>query len=159
MRVLVVGGAGYIGSHMVLTLIAEGHEAIVLDDLSSGHADAVLDAELIVGSLADEAFVDALIERRRPDAVMHFASYIQVGESVEHPSRYYRNNFSNTLKLLDAMVRHDVRRLVFSSTAAIFRASDTPIREEDAKDPLNPYGRSKWMVEQALEDYDRAYGM
>ena len=159
MNILVVGGAGYIGSHMVLTLLDAGHEVIVLDDLSSGHEDAVLGGEFIAGSLEDEELLDGLLADRRPDAVMHFASFIQVGESVEQPAKYYRNNFTNTLNLLDAMVRQQVLRFIFSSTAAIFAASDASITEDHAKDPINPYGRSKWMVEQALQDYDRAYGL
>lgn len=159
MRVLVVGGAGYIGSHMVLTLLESGHEVVVLDDLSSGHEEAVLGGEFVAGSLEDSELLDALLADRKPDAVMHFASYIQVGESVEQPAKYYRNNFTNTLNLLDAMVRQRVLRFIFSSTAAIFSESDAPIAEDHAKEPINPYGRSKLMVEQALEDYDRAYGV
>ena len=159
MKVLVVGGAGYIGSHMVLALRDAGHDPVVLDDLSAGHADALLGESLVRGSLADTAFLARVFADHRPQAVMHFASYIQVGESVAKPSEYYRNNFVNTLNLLDAMVAHDVRRFVFSSTAAIFEASDAPIPEDHPKAPLNPYGRSKWMVELALQDYDRAYGL
>jgi UDP-glucose 4-epimerase len=159
MKVLVVGGAGYIGSHMVLTLIEAGHNVIVLDDLSSGHEDAVLGGEFVAGSIEDSELLDGLLADRRPDAVMHFASYIQVGESVEQPARYYRNNFTNTMNLLDAMVRQGVLRFIFSSTAAIFRESDHPIAEDHEKNPINPYGRSKWMVEQVLQDYDRAYGL
>ena len=150
MKILVVGGAGYIGSHMVLTLLEAGHEVIVLDDLSSGHEEAVLGGEFVAGSLEDAELLDGLLADRRPDAVMHFASFIQVGESVEQPARYYRNNFTNTLNLLDAMVRQQVLRFIFSSTAAIFAESDEPIREDHPKQPINPYGRSKWLVEQAL---------
>lgn len=159
MKVLVVGGAGYIGSHMVLTLVEAGHEVIVLDDLSSGHEEALLGGELIVGTLEDAELLDRLLADRKPDAVMHFASYIQVGESVEQPAKYYRNNLINTINLLDAMVRHRVLRFIFSSTAAIFDESDEPITEGHPKNPINPYGRSKWMVEQALQDYDHAYAL
>ena len=159
MKVLVVGGAGYIGSHMVLTLAEAGHEVIVLDDLSSGHEEAVLGGEFVAGSIEDSDLLDGLLADRRPDAVMHFASFIQVGESVEQPAKYYRNNFTNTMNLLDAMVRQRVLRFIFSSTAAIFKESDQPIAEDHAKNPINPYGRSKWMVEQVLQDYDRAYGL
>ncbi|MGE5526455.1 MAG: UDP-glucose 4-epimerase GalE [Rhodospirillaceae bacterium] len=159
MKVLVVGGAGYIGSHMVLTLLEGGHEVIVLDDLSSGHEEALLGGELIAGSLEDAELLDRLLDDRKPDAVMHFASYIQVGESVAQPAKYYRNNFVNTINLLDAMVRHRVLRFIFSSTAAIFDESDEPITEDHPKNPINPYGRSKWMVEQALQDYDHAYAL
>ena len=159
MKVLVVGGAGYIGSHMVLALRDAGHDAVVLDDLSSGHEEALLGAPLVRGSLADTALLTRLFDDQRPQAVMHFASFIQVGESVAKPAEYYRNNFVNTLNLLDAMIAHDVHHFVFSSTAAIFEASDAPIGEDHPKAPLNPYGRSKWMVELALQDYDRAYGL
>jgi len=159
MKVLVVGGAGYIGSHMVLTLMEAGHEIIVLDDLSSGHEEAVLGGEFVAGTLEDSKLLDGMLADRRPDAVMHFASFIQVGESVEQPAKYYRNNLTNTMNLLDAMVRHRVLRFVFSSTAAIFGKSDDPITEDHPKNPINPYGRSKWMVEQVLQDYDRAYDL
>jgi UDP-glucose 4-epimerase len=160
MKVLVVGGAGYIGSHMTLMLRASGHEAVVLDNLVSGTRRAVLEAPLIVGDIGDREVLDRVFEGQRYDCVMHFASLIQVGESVQKPALYYRNNFCHTLELLDAMVRHDVGRFVFSSTAAIFGEPErVPIDEDCAKRPINPYGRSKWMVEQVLQDYDRAYGL
>jgi UDP-glucose 4-epimerase len=160
MKVFVVGGAGYIGSHMVKMLLAEGHEVITFDNLSSGHRDAVLGGEFFLGDLADQAALDAVFVRYRPDAVMHFASFIQVGESVRRPDMYYRNNFSNTLNLLDAMVTHDVKYFIFSSTAAVFGEPDyVPIDEAHPNRPVNPYGRSKWMVEQILADYDHAFGL
>ncbi len=160
MKVLVVGGAGYIGSHMVRRLCDEGHEVVTFDNLSSGFRDAVTGGEFVHGDLADTGALEAVFLRHRPQAVMHFASWIQVGESVRLPDRYYRNNFSNTLNLLDVMVRHDVRRFVFSSTAAIFGEPEcVPIDEAHPRQPVNPYGKSKWMVEQALADYDRAYGL
>ena len=160
MRILVAGGAGYIGSHMVKMLLDRGHEPTVLDDLSAGHRDAVLGGHIVEASLADRAALDALFADERFDAVMHFASFIQVGESVKEPAKYYRNNFANTLNLLDAMVAARVQRFVFSSTAAIFGEPDyVPIDETHAKRPINAYGRSKLMVEHALEDYERAYGL
>jgi len=160
MKVLVVGGAGYIGSHMVKMLLAEGHEVMTFDNLSSGHRDAVLGGEFFFGDLADRAELDAAFVRHRPDAVMHFASFIQVGESVRRPDMYYRNNFSNTLNLLDVMVAHDVKHFIFSSTAAVFGEPDyVPINEAHSNRPVNPYGRSKWMVEQVLADYERAFGL
>jgi UDP-glucose 4-epimerase len=160
MKILVVGGAGYIGSHMVLVLSGEKHDVVVLDDLSSGRAQAVLAGELVIGSTADTELLDRLFARERFDAVMHFASSIQVGESVANPAKYYRNNVSNTINLLDAMVRHQVRSFIFSSTAAIFGDPDyIPIDEAHRKDPINPYGRSKWMIERILSDYDAAYGL
>jgi UDP-glucose 4-epimerase len=158
--VLVVGGAGYIGSHMVWLLGQRGVRVITLDDLSSGHADAVLCGEFINGDMADHALLDQIFTRYRVDAVMHFASFIQVGESVQQPSRYYRNNLTHTLALLDAMRDHGVSRFIFSSTAAVFGEPDyVPIDEAHPQRPINPYGRTKWMVEQALTDYDLAYGL
>lgn len=160
MNILVVGGAGYIGSHMVKALLEQGHSVITYDNLSTGFRDAVLGGEFVEGDLADRARLDATFRRFQPDAVMHFASHIQVGESVEQPARYYVNNVVNTLNLLDTMVRHGVRYFVFSSTAAIFGEPEyLPISPFHPKAPLNPYGRSKWMIEMVLEDYERAYGL
>jgi len=160
MNILVVGGAGYIGSHMVKMLVRESHQVTVFDDLSSGHRDAVIGGELIEGDLADAAALASLFSERTFDAVMHFASYIQVGESVREPAKYYRNNVTNTQNLLDAMVAAGVSRFIFSSTAAIFgEPVRVPIDEEHPKEPTNPYGRTKWMVEQMLGDYERAYGL
>lgn len=158
--VLVVGGAGYIGSHMVKYLREAGHQVTVLDNLSSGHEDALLGAELVKGDLADTLFLDQVFSSGSYDVVMHFASFIQVGESVRRPDIYYQNNVCNTLNLLNAMVKHEVRHLVFSSTAAIFGEPEyVPIDEKHACQPLNPYGKSKYMVEQMLADYDRAFGI
>ena len=158
--ILVVGGAGYIGSHMVKLLLGAGHEVVTFDNLSTGWRDAVGGGEFVHADLADRAALDAVFKRRAFDGVMHFASSIRVGESVARPDLYYRNNFCNTLNLLDAMVAHDVRRFVFSSTAAIFGEPDhVPIGEAHAARPINPYGISKWMVEQALAGYDRAFGL
>ncbi|QXH44471.1 UDP-glucose 4-epimerase GalE [Pseudomonas xanthosomatis] len=156
MKFLVVGGAGYIGSHMVKHLHDSGHEVVVVDT-----APALLPgihwAEL---DIADGHKLDALFARHRFDAVFHFASFIQVGESVSDPARYYQNNVASTLTLLQAMLRAGVRRLVFSSTAAVYGDPHyTPIDEAHPKAPINPYGRSKWMVEQVLQDYDRAYSL
>lgn len=160
MKILVVGGAGYIGSHMVKMLLAEGHEVVTFDNLSSGHRDAVLGGEFVLGDLADQAAIDTAFTQHQPEAVMHFASFIQVGESVRKPDMYYRNNFSNTLNLLDAMVAHGVKHFIFSSTAAVFGEPDyVPIDEAHPNRPVNPYGRSKWMVEQVLADYDHAFGL
>ncbi|PPC94648.1 MAG: UDP-glucose 4-epimerase GalE [Methylotenera sp.] len=160
MKVLVVGGAGYIGSHMVKMLVDTGHEVVTFDNLSSGFRDAVLGGVFVQGDLADVAALDNVFKQYQPEAVMHFASYIQVGESVQHPDKYYLNNFTNTLNLLNAMVKHQVKHFIFSSTAAVFGEPEyVPIDEVHAKNPLNPYGRSKWMVEQVLADYERAYGL
>ncbi len=160
MKVLVVGGAGYIGSHMVKLLALAGHQVVTLDNLSEGYRDAVLYGELVEADLADKLALDQILSSGGFDAVMHFASHIQVGESVVAPAKYYENNVTNTQNLLDAMVRHDVNHFIFSSTAAIFGEPEyTPIDEAHPAQPINPYGRSKWFVEQMLEDYDRAYGL
>jgi len=160
MNVLVVGGAGYIGSHMVKLLGKKGCQVTVFDNLSFGHADAVLYGELIEGDLADRKHLEQIFSTRKFDVVMHFASSILVGESVVNPSKYYRNNVTNTQNLLDVMIKFNVKSFVFSSTAAIFGEPQyTPIDESHDKLPINPYGRSKWMVEQILEDYDHAYGL
>ncbi len=160
MVVLVVGGAGYIGSHMVKMLGRAGYQVVTVDNLSSGYREAVTMGELAQVDLADTDALDQVFARYRPQAVLHFASFIQVGESVRHPDKYYRNNLANTLNLLDTMVRHDVKWFVFSSTAAIFgEPRYVPIDESHLREPVNPYGRSKLMVEQVLEDYERAYGI
>lgn len=159
-NILVVGGAGYIGSHMVWLLGQRGVNVVTLDNLSAGHRDAVLHGELVVGDMADRAVLDRVLSSRRFDAVMHFASYIQVGESVTDPAKYYLNNVAHTLALLAAMRDHGVQRFVFSSTAAVFgEPRYSPLDERHPREPINPYGRTKWMIEQALDDYDRAYGL
>jgi len=158
MKVLVVGGAGYIGSHMVKQLRNAGHEPVVLDDLSNGHADAVLGAKLIVGNCGDPDVLEPLFRSQKIDCVMHFAGLIQVGESVREPAKYYNNNVCAMMTLLDAMLRHGVKELVFSSTAAVYgQAGSTPLDESSPISPINPYGRSKWFMEQVLQDYESAY--
>ena len=160
MNILVIGGAGYIGSHMVKLLGRMGCGVTTLDNLSSGHRDAVLFGSFVEGDLTDRALLAQLFQSGSYDAVMHFASFIQVGESVKDPAKYYENNVSNTLNLLNAMRTADVERFIFSSTAATFGAPKyTPIDEVHPQNPINPYGRSKLMIEQVLEDYDRAYGL
>ncbi|MBS4095577.1 MAG: UDP-glucose 4-epimerase GalE [Sulfuricella sp.] len=159
-NILVVGAAGFIGSHMVKMLLSLGHEVVSFDNLSSGHRDAVLGGRFVLGDLADHLSLDKLFDESHFDGVMQFASSIQVGESVRDPSKYYRNNLVNTLNLLDAMVRHDVRHLVFSSSAAVFgEPCAIPINESHPLCPLTPYGQSKLMVERILADYDHAYGL
>ena len=158
LRVLVVGGAGYIGSHMVKMLGQQGCHVTTLDDLSSGHRSAVLCGDFVQGNFGDRAVLDAVLSQGF-DAVMHFASFIQVGESVQQPDKYYRNNVTYTLGLLDAMRAHGVDKFIFSSTAATFGEPQySPIDEHHPQQPINPYGRTKLMVEQALADYDKAYG-
>lgn len=159
MRVLVVGGAGYIGSHMLLSLVDAGMRPICLDNLSTGYRDAVSCQAFIHGDLANRALLHEVLSQGF-DAVMHFASSIQVGESVIAPGKYYENNYSNTLNLLNAMVEHGARRFIFSSTAAVYGEPEyVPIDEDHPTRPINPYGRSKLMVEQTLSDFETAYGM
>lgn len=158
MKILVVGGAGYIGSHMVKMLCQLGCIVTVLDDLSSGHRDAVLCDDFVQGNFGDRVVLDTLFSNKF-DAVMHFGSFIQVGESLQRPEKYYRNNVTYTLGLVDAMRAHGVNKFIFSSTAATFGEPQyTPIDERHPQQPINPYGRTKLMVEQALSDYERAYG-
>ena len=160
MKILVVGGAGYIGSHMVKWLVSADHDVTTFDNLSKGYRDAVVGGEFIDGDLANHEQLDQLLKSVAFDAVIHFASFIEVAESVSDPARYYQNNFTNTQHLLDAMVKHGASNFIFSSTAAIFGEPQyTPIDESHPKLPINPYGQSKLMVEQMLEDYDKAYGL
>ena len=158
--ILVVGGAGYIGSHMVKRLARSGCQLTTLDNLSCGHRDAVLHGDFLHGDIGDTNLLNQLFAGRRFDAVMHFASFIQVGESIRAPIKYYQNNLVNTLNLLNVMEAFGVFKFIFSSTAAIFGEPEyTPVDEAHPKRPINPYGRTKLMVEEALADYDRAYGM
>jgi UDP-glucose 4-epimerase len=157
-NILVVGGAGYIGSHMVLHLQREGFNPIVVDDLSTGHKDVVQDADFVVGHIADHHMLDEVFKRYSIAAVMHFASFIQVGESVIDPAKYYLNNVGATLTLLESMRKHGIKHFIFSSTAAVYgEPLYTPIDEKHTLAPINPYGQSKRMIEQVLEDFTKAY--
>lgn len=156
--ILVVGGAGYIGSHMVKMLLERNYKVVTLDNLSGGYRDAVVGGEFEYVDLANKPELERVFKKYNFTAVMHFASYIQVGESVIRPAIYYENNVVNTLNLLDVMVKYDVKSFIFSSTAAIFGEPEyTPIDEKHPTNPINPYGRSKLMIEQILTDYDMAY--
>lgn len=158
--ILVVGGAGYIGSHMVKMLLDRGFGVVTLDNLATGNRKSVLGGDFVHGDVGNQQLLEQLFSRYAFDGVMHFASHIQVGESVAAPDKYYLNNVSNTLILLDAMCRHGVSYFIFSSSAAVYGEPQTvPIPESHSKNPINPYGRSKWMIEEVLADYDRAYGL
>jgi UDP-glucose 4-epimerase len=148
MKVLVCGGAGYIGSNMTAILAEEGHEPIVFDNLSKGHKAAIGKNEFVLGDLADYELLVKTLNSFKIDAVMHFAAFIEVGESVKEPLRYYYNNVSNTRNLLSAMEEAGVEKFVFSSSAAVYgMPREVPIKEDLHKDPINPYGDSKWAVE------------
>lgn len=158
--ILIVGGAGYIGSHVNHMLSERGYQTIVFDNLSRGHQKAVSKGIFIKGDLGDRAALDQIFKAYSVQAVMHFAAFIDVRESVKDPGKYYVNNVAHTLNLLQAMLAHHVKRFVFSSTAAIFGNPLTSLIDENHTClPINPYGESKLMVEQILRDFDRAYGL
>jgi UDP-glucose 4-epimerase len=160
MKVLVCGGAGYIGSHMVRHLVQSGHEVVVFDNLSTGHREAVGDVALVEGDVLDARALDAVFAAHRLDAVMHFCARSLVGESVHKPLAYYENNVVGTLGLMRAMQRAGVDKLVFSSTAAVFGQPQAELIDEDhPTQPINPYGASKLMVERMLADAATAFGL
>ncbi len=161
MKIFVVGGAGYIGSVCTELLLNKGHQVAIFDNLSEGHRGAVDSrANFVQGDLADRRQIDAAISSARPDAVMHFAAYALVGESMQNPSKYFHNNICNGLNLLDAMVAASVRRIVFSSTCAIFGPPErVPIDETAQPRPINPYGESKLAFEKILRWYNEIHGM
>lgn len=159
-KVLVTGGAGYIGSHACKLLARSGYTPVVFDNLVYGHRDFVKWGEFEEGDLCDAARIREVIAKHRPEAVLHFAAYALVGESVTNPGKYYRNNVGGTLNLLDAMVAVGVKRIVFSSTCATYGVpSVVPIPEDHAQEPINPYGMSKLMVERMLADFEVAHGI
>lgn len=158
--VLVVGGAGYIGSHMVQALVRAGHAVTVLDNLSTGHADAVKGAQLVRGDLRIRKDIEPVLRQAKFDAVMHFAACCYVGESMQEPHKYYENNVVGSLNLLDAMRVAGVRRLVFSSSCTTYgNPQRLPMDETHAQNPVNPYGMTKFAAERAMADYGRAYGL
>ncbi len=159
-RILVTGGAGYIGSHGCKALRAAGHEPIVFDNFRTGWRQAVKFGEAIEGDLLDPAALAAAFERAKPDAVMHFAALSNVGESVKDPGLYWRNNVGGSLNLLEAMVAAGTRTIVFSSTAATYgEPEEDPITEAAPQRPINPYGASKLAVEAMLDDFERSHGI
>jgi UDP-glucose 4-epimerase len=160
MIIFIVGGAGYIGSHMVKIAHKAGHEVVTLDNLSTGHQDAVLYGKFELCDILDVKELDKLFKKYKPDAVMHFSAYSLVGESVSDPYKYYYNNVSGTLSLLKTMIDNNCQKFIFSSSAAIFGNPEyLPIDEKHPKNPINPYGKSKLMVEEILKDFKFAYGL
>jgi len=159
MRILVTGGAGYVGSHAVRLFLERGHDVWVYDDLSTGHRQAVPADRLIVAGLEETPRLDQVLVEKRIEAVVHYAACALVGESVRDPAKYYRNNLVNTLALMEAMRRHGLWRFIFSSTCATYGIPDrVPISEDCPQKPVNPYGNAKLAVEWALADYATAYG-
>ncbi|MBN1274018.1 MAG: UDP-glucose 4-epimerase GalE [Candidatus Aminicenantes bacterium] len=159
MKILVTGGAGYIGSHTVKELLKKKHEVTIFDNFSSGKKELVLKGELFTGDLMDKKAVEKVFSQKKFDAVCHFASLIAVGESYQDPGKYYSHNLISSLNLLESMRQHGVKRFVFSSSAAVYGIPrEIPITESHPLDPFNPYGKSKAFVERILEDYERAYG-
>ncbi len=161
-NVLVVGGAGYIGSHTVKMLKDSGYNVIIYDNLSKGHKEVaeILDVKLIIGDLGDRAKLKEVFETEKIDIVMHFAAFIEVGESVIDPGKYYENNVGKVINLLNQMVESNIKNFVFSSTAATFgEPIHSKIDENHPQNPINPYGHSKKMVEIMLKDFDKAYGL
>ncbi len=159
-KILVVGGAGYIGSHMCKYLSRNGCVPVVLDNLSMGHREAVQWGPLFEGNMDDQSLLETIFTTHDIKAVMHFAAFCYVGESVATPLKYYQNNISATLGLLQGMLAHDVKKLIFSSTCATYGEPDfLPITEKHPQNPINPYGRSKLMMEQIFADLDKADGL
>lgn len=158
--ILVTGGAGYIGSHTVKELLKKGYKVVVLDDLSKGRKEFIEKGALFVkGTLEDKLIIDKVFNDHAIDAVMHFSADSLVGESVENPSKYFKNNIINGIQLLDAMIKHDIKLFVFSSSAAVYgEPSKIPIFEEDITETTNPYGLTKFIFEEIMKSYDSAYG-
>jgi UDP-glucose 4-epimerase len=160
LTILVVGGCGYIGTHMVKALLEAGHAVVTLDNLSKGNRELLPGGGFVLGDIGDSAVLDQVFTAHRFDAVMHFAAFIEVGESVQDPLKYYRNNVAATINLLDAMVRHKVDKFIFSSSAAVYGEPETtPIDEDHPCRPTSPYGWTKLMVEKILADCDTAHGL
>ncbi|MCR3759036.1 UDP-glucose 4-epimerase GalE [Clostridium felsineum] len=160
MNVLVCGGAGYIGSHMVAYLTENGHNVVIVDNLCTGHKESIKNHKLYVGDLRDEAFINKVFDENKIDAVIDFAANSLVGESVTNPLKYFDNNIQSVVKLINAMKDHDVKHIVFSSTAATYgEPENIPILESDKTFPTNPYGESKLAVEKILKWCDNAYGI
>jgi len=160
MKVIVTGGAGYIGATTVQSLLDSGHEVVVYDNLAKGHAEAVpAGVKLIKGDVADRERLDSIFREHRPEAVLHFAAWIEAGESMQAPEKYFRNNSASTLTLLEAMLANGIRKFILSSTAALYGEPERiPIREDDSLKPTNAYGESKLLVERMLAWFHRIHG-
>ena len=159
-NILIVGGAGYIGSHVVRELNENNYKVIVYDNLSEGHKESVIGNDFILGEINDCNTLNNVFENNKIDAVMHFSAYAYVGESVENPEKYYKNNVCATINLLSTMLKYNVKNIVFSSTCATYGIpAYIPIDEKHPQNPINPYGNSKVMVEKILSDYNNAYGL
>jgi UDP-glucose 4-epimerase len=160
MNILVAGGAGYIGSHTVKELIKQGFNVFIFDNFSTGKIELITGGEVIIGDLMDKTSLQKAFQAHPIDAVLHFASYIQVGESYINPQKYYTHNLISSLNLLEVMNKEKVNKFIFSSSAAVYgMPEETPITESHALNPINPYGQTKYFVEKILEDYSRAYGL
>jgi len=160
MSILVTGGAGYIGSHVVKDLIENDYDVITVDNLKKGHKKAVLGGKLIVGDITDSEFLKEVFSYNEIEAVVHLAADSLVGESMENPGKYYHNNFDNGIKLLDVMLEHGVKNIVFSSTAAVYgEPQQVPIKEDHPIKPTNPYGESKYFFEKAMERYNKLFDL
>jgi UDP-glucose-4-epimerase GalE len=160
MKILVAGGAGYIGSHTVQELLQEGFDPVIFDNFSSGKKELVLGGEVIEADLRDKGAIERIFRSRKIGAVLHFASLVEVGESYRDPQKYYTHNLTSTLNLLEAMLNAGIKHFIFSSSAAVYgEPQQIPIPETHPLSPSNPYGITKYFVEKILEDYERAYGM
>lgn len=164
--ILVTGGAGYIGSHCVLALLNKGYDVMIYDNLSTGHIETVNELKkygnvtFVQGDLLDKSHLDATLSGKNIEAVIHFAAFSQVGESVKNPEKYYTNNVIGTLNLLSVMLIHNIKKIVFSSTAATYgEPKYIPIDEEHPQQPINPYGQTKLFIEKIMDDYDKAYSL
>ncbi|MCQ2754056.1 MAG: UDP-glucose 4-epimerase GalE [bacterium] len=164
--ILVTGGAGYIGSHCVMALLEGGYDVIIFDNLSTGHIETVENLKkygnvtFYQGDLLDKSSLDNVLSNKNIDAVIHFAAFSQVGESVKNPEKYYINNVCGTINLLSAMLKNNIKKIVFSSTAATYGEPQyIPIDENHPQNPINPYGQTKLMIEHIMDDYDKAYGL
>ena len=162
-RILVTGGAGYIGSHTIINLLNDNKEIVIFDNLENGHIETVetlKKVEFVKGDLRNQEDIEGVFKNYKIGAVVHFAAFALVGESVENPSKYYRNNVYGTLNLLDSMVKYGCKKIVFSSSCATYgNPNYVPVDEKHPQNPVSPYGTSKLMVEQILKDYDTAYGL